>query len=100
MFKRNEKGQGALEYLLLIVAAMFVVAAVIFFMSSAGSTTQESGTSKLYENLCDTLDTNTADCTCYHGNNNAGYFQDTTTATTYCCTTNTNSFLRTKWGCT
>ena len=101
MFERNERGQGALEYLLLIVAAMFVVAAVIFFMSNAGDTAQTAGTAKLYENLCVVLDSNTADCACYNGDAK-GYFPmaDGANGDTYCCVTNTNTYLKTQWGCT
>ena len=100
MFERQERGQGALEYLLLIVAAMFVVAAVIFFMSTAGDTAQTTGTAKLYENLCVVLDSNTADCACYT-QDAKGYFPmaDGTDGITYCCVTNTVSYLKTQWGC-
>jgi uncharacterized protein (UPF0333 family) len=98
MFKRNESGQGALEYLLLIVAAMFVVAAVIFFMSTAGDTAQSTGTIQLYNNLCVVLDSNTPDCACYNSNAK-GYFPSAAEAETYCCVTNTVSYLKTQWGC-
>lgn len=97
----NQKGQGALEYLLLLVAAMFVVAIVFVFINSTIGPTQNVGSEKNYSFLCgpfpNGLDSNTADCSCYRGNNNYNYFESANALKIYCCTTATDAFLKAKY---
>jgi hypothetical protein len=82
----------------LLVAALFIVAAVIVFLVNMAEPAQASGSQKLYENLCIFIDSDTADCACYT-QNSKDFFETTAEAETYCCTTQTDSFLKQKWGC-
>ncbi len=98
----NQKGQGALEYLLLLVAAMFVVAIVFVFINQTLGPTQTVGSEKNYSFLCgpfpNGLDSNTADCGCYNNNRNK-YFPTAqgVTLKEYCCTIATDAFLKAKY---
>ncbi len=99
---KSIRGQGAIEYLLLLVAAVVVVLIVMNFLTSAAGPAQDTGNTGTFEYICDLLDSNTKDCACYNQNLN-DYFAtgsgENGDGDTYCCTTNTNNFLKEKWGC-
>jgi hypothetical protein len=97
---RISSGQGAIEYLLLLGAAIIVVSIVVTFMANAVAPAQDSGNQQTYAYICGPiLDSNTADCVCYHGNNSKGYFATDAEAQVYCCVTQKNGYLREKYGC-
>jgi uncharacterized protein (UPF0333 family) len=102
-FLNKNKGQTAIEYLLIIGAAILVVTIVIIFVSGAIESGTRSGGESTYVYLCDTLDSNTADCACYN-NNSKNYFPRIIdgaeqTAQEYCCNEQKNSFLRQRFDC-
>lgn len=93
----EKKAQGAIEYLLLLAAAIVVVAIVVSFLSSTINPIEDTGDEKTYSYLCQTLDSNTAQCACYTGNTN-NYFTTEVLAQTYCCTEQNSNYLKKKWG--
>jgi uncharacterized protein (UPF0333 family) len=102
-FLEKPQGQTAIEYLLIIGAAILVVTIVIIFVSGAIESGTRTGGESTYVYLCDTLDSNTADCACYN-QNDKNYFDPAIltgegSAREYCCNEQKNSFLRQRFEC-
>jgi|GEM_PF-1565324 len=70
----NQRGQGAIEYLLLLAAAVVVVSVVISFMISTMGPPLNSGGQQVYDYTCKTLNTNSLACGCYMCDKTRGGF--------------------------
>ncbi len=97
-FNKTTRAQGAIEYLLLLAAAIIVVSIVVSFMASSLGPPKDAGDEGIYSYLCSTLDSNTAECTCYIGDNSNNYFDTLDDAEDYCCNQD-KSILKKKWIC-